>query len=497
VPYSAKEFPPKADIARVAIETDYYNLLDCKAYDYDGKTDKGAFKLKEFFSNDTKKAEILAKALNLAPLIAEAGTDFLFGEPFEVVVDDEGREDVQDAIDDICKRNKIQDKGESSSLLLQAVGHAHFKLYGEKSEKKTLARIQEVPFSYYYPNFAGVADGEESENIRLAVNLTKVDEGGVTRKYIYVEDYFMRQGKAVIEYALYQDKGGQIGDPVSLAEFDLVTKNGKPVLVNNEETKRYEEVTSLDELPIVSIHLRRTVMERHGQSIYKRIMPLLEEINDRLTQISLQFLKHLNAKLQLPESAVVRDPKTGEIKRVDLEVILAKADDAEAKYIINENPLIEDAFKHLDRLIRECAKLTHTPDSFLLEDEKGGVEKAESLKVRMMMFFKRIRNYQRKYDEAIKKLIRIALKIEGVKDAETVPLKIIFDKGIPKDWEHDVEVWGSAFERGLASRQTAVSRFQGLDDEETEEEIKRIEEEEAERVKTQMTLLNDEGGNQE
>ena len=139
MPFDTKDFPANEDLARIKSEDDYFKLLDCQAYDYEGKTDKGAFALKEFFQNDEKKAKILAIALNLAPLIVEAGTDFLFGEPFAVKIDGDGNEEAQKKIDEFIDRNRAQERMEESSQLLQGIGHAHFKLFS----KNKLAMLEE------------------------------------------------------------------------------------------------------------------------------------------------------------------------------------------------------------------------------------------------------------------------------------------------------------------------------------------------------------------
>ena len=495
MPYDLKDFPCSEELERVAIEDRYFKLLNSDAFDYEGKTDRGAFRLKEFFSNDKKKAEILAKAFNVAPLIVDVGTDFLFGEPFQIAIATDGKDEVQKKIDRIIEDNRLQERMEESSQLLQAVGHVHFKLFGDGKQ----AVVEEIPYSYWFPNWSGVPNGADPSNVRIVSYLTNVQSDGVSKQYVYVEDYFMEEKTAIIEYALFEDKGGKIGDPVSLETLDLVPKgdNVQKVIVKNDdgtetETLRYRQDTGIDELPLVTVNLRKTVLQRYGQSIFKRIMPLLEELNDRLTQISIQFLKHLNAKIQLPDGSVVRDPKTGKIQNADVEVLIARAGEPDARYITNENPLIEQAFKHMEMTLREIAKLTQTPDGFVFEDEKGGqAERAETLRTRMMNFLKRIRRYERKYDKAIKDISRIGLKIEGEKEVDKLPLSVTFDQGIPKDWQMDEQVWGDAFGRGLASRETAVGRFQAIEGEELNAELSRIKTEEAEQAKLHVqTVLN-------
>jgi hypothetical protein len=84
------------------------------------------------------------------------------------------------------------------------------------------------------------------------------------------------------------------------------------------------EETDFEFLSFVCVDVRKTVMRREAQSILKKCKPLLYEINDRLTQLSIQFLKHLNAKPQIPDGSVQTD-KDGKVKTVNLEAILARA----------------------------------------------------------------------------------------------------------------------------------------------------------------------------
>jgi len=486
-----KNFPDSAELNRIAELDDFYKLYQCDVYYHDGTTDRGAFRLQEFFSNDTKKSEILAIALNIAPLIADVGTDFLFAEEVKIEVDEEvkGREKLQKQIDEIIERNNLLEKLDESSTLFQVAGFTNFKIYRGEDGK---AVVEEIPYDYWFPNWSGVTVGGEPKNHRIVVYLDQVNDNNVTEKFVYIEDYYLEgeeeNQKCVIEYSLWKEgTGRKLGDQVSLDELGLKPANAELKKTEGEKkTLTAVQRTDMTRLPFASVHHRKTVKERYGISIYKRVVPLLNELNDRLTQVSLQFLKHLDPLLQLPESAILRDAKTGKIQRVNLEVILAKQGDPDAKYVTNENPQIEQAFKHMERVIRSIAKLTQTPDSFLMEDEKGGVEKAESLRVRLMSFLKRIRRYQRKYDKAIKRIISLALEAETKKKQEEVPLNITFDLGLPKDWRYDEEVWGSALERGIASKRKAIARFQGVEGDELESEIKEIEEDEKKMPKFEM-----------
>lgn len=453
-------FPSQAELDRVAREYELFALFTGKDVDTDRKSDRWKFRLKEFFEGDEQKAKLLDVALNVASTCVQAGTDFLLSEPPKIEAVE--NEDAQKVIDAIIERNSLIRRLAESCDLAQAVGHTHFKLYSQNSE----AFIEEVPYLYCYPDWSGAPHGGEPRGYRFASYLT-AENGNVTEKYILVEDRRMESGKLVIEWGLYEDQGGKIGNQVELSKLGIVrdgTPSGLSVI----------QQTEFEDLMVVSLNMRKTTLDRYGRSTLENVKPLLRELNDRLTQISLQFLKHLNAKIQMPSGTVVRE-RDGSIKAQKIEVILMEQGMPDAKYVTNDNPLIEQAFEHIEKVIRKICKLTQTPDSFLTEDEKGGVEKAESLKVRLMAFLKRVRFLQSVYDEAIRKIMQLALTIEGKSD---VKIKTTFDPGLPKDWEVDGRVWGDAKAAGLASRRTAVMKFQGIDGEALDEEIAAIEDEE-------------------
>lgn len=477
MPFDPKDFPPTAELERVKREDEYYLLYNADLSFADDKTDRGRFRLKEFFENDEKKAKILDVALHLAPLIVDSGSDYLFGKPVQVVA--ENSAEAQAAVDAILQRTQLERKLKESCSLFQSIGHAQFKLYAEVKGAKKLACVDEVPYSYWFPNWSGVPLGQEPTDVRIVVHLDNVVEGSKVEKYVYVENYYLENGKALCAKSLWHDKHGKLGDQVPLDTLKIPYTGTLTGLTAIEDT-------GLTELPLVALHVRKTVLDRYGQSVLKKVLPLLLEINDRLTQLSVQFLKHLNAKLQVPEGTITRDPKTGKVQASDMEVLLARQGE-EAKYITNDNPLIEQAFEHLDTLIRKVAKLTQTPDTFLTEDEKGGVEKAESLRVRLMSFLKRVSNYETTYRDALEHLLRLALAIEG-ETTDGVTFKITFDPGLPKEWQADVTVWGDAKAQGLASQETAVGKFQGIEGDELTAELERIQGDEEKFLQSQLDL---------
>src|SRR5882724_8887856 len=99
VPFPSN-FPSDEERKRVLTEDEFYQLYNSDLTFTDDKTERGKFRLAEFFSNDLKKAKILDTALNLAPLVIDSATDFLFGEPVKISVEQDEDGDTPDGDED-------------------------------------------------------------------------------------------------------------------------------------------------------------------------------------------------------------------------------------------------------------------------------------------------------------------------------------------------------------------------------------------------------------
>lgn len=465
-------FPSSKELARIKTENEYFLLYQSQVYDTDTK--KGVFRLKEFFSGDRDKKEILGIALNLPSLVINAGVDFLFGEPIKVKCSDET---VQKEIDEIMEYTDFQTTLEQSAILLQDVGHTQLAVRRIDAADGTKVVIEEIPYDMYFPDWSSVPVGQKPGTIRLASYITVARPGDISLCYIYVQEH--TAGK--IEHSLWKESSKQITEQVPLTTVPGLLDQLGITSYNVEAAGGVMSVTDdtgLTYVPIFQVNTRKTVKDRSGMSILNAVMPLLEEVNDRITQISLQFLKHLNPPIQIPKGAVKQN-KDGTVNRKSLEVLLMETDWPDAKYVTNDNPLIESAFKHIDSLIDKIADLTQTPRTFMRPAEVGGVESAESLKTRFMSFFKRIRKYQTAYDPQIKKVLLAALELKGVQVPKEMTIEIQYDEGLPRNKTTEVSYYQMAHDAGLISLERAVAGLQGLEGDVLEEEITAIEEEKA------------------
>jgi len=125
--------------------------------------------------------------------------------------------------------------------------------------------------------------------------------------------------------------------------------------VNYEVTQTLE----IDTIPIIQVDNGRPMSSGYGKSDYNDILPQLAELNERATHISTQLLKNLDAKMQIPKTDETVN-EDGTLKQWDTLVVDGK-DSAEAKYILNTNPLIESTERHIELQLKMISFFSSVP----------------------------------------------------------------------------------------------------------------------------------------
>lgn len=442
------QFPTNEDFNRVAKLNNYYNV-------FKGLHSK-VFKLKSYFEEDSKKKTLLYLAYNVGQIISLTAADFLFGEQLQIkTTEPEGENKVEGKINTIIQNNYLDEKLYQSAVMQDLAG---FTVFAVRQKDKT-AVIEEIPYDNYYPDFSGVRLGEEPKQIVIASYIDLVNPKNQKKEtFLYKQIHKLENGKGKIMHELWTTtpdmKQSQLTE-LALFSADLPA----------------EEDTELDYLPIFQIDNFKTVKERFGISTYESVMNLFEEINDRITQISVQLIKHLNSKVAVGEGVL---SKKGEMDSSQ-DIFLVEKGDIVPQYITNSNPLIEEGFKQIEGLIRQICTVTQTPVSFLGLEDKGGVEKVETAKLRMAAFLKRIKRKQRAYEAKLVDILKTALVFEGAKKfPDNVQITFAWDLGLPRDIFGEAQAHQIMVESGMESKETAIRELKGFDGETLQEELERI-----------------------
>jgi hypothetical protein len=443
------QFPTNDDFNRVAKLNNYYNV-------FKGLHSK-VFKLKSYFEEDSKKKTLLYLAYNVGQIVSLTAADFLFGEQLKIQTNEsEDQKPMEKKINAIIQNNYLDEKLYQSAVMQDVAGFAVITV----RQKDKVAIIEEVPYDNYYPDFTGVRLGEEPRQIVIASYIDLVNPKNQKKEtFLYKQIHRLENGKGKIVHELWTTtpdmKQSQLTE-LALFSAELPA----------------EEDTELDYIPIFQIDNFKTVKERFGISTYESVMNLFEEINDRITQISVQLIKHLNSKVAVGEGVL---SKKGEMDSSQ-DIFLVEKGDIVPQYITNSNPLIEEGFKQIEGLIRQICTVTQTPASFLGLDDKGGVEKVETAKLRMAAFLKKIKRKQRSYEAKLVDILKTALFFEGAKKfPDNVDISFAWDLGLPRDLFTEAQTHQIMVESGMESKETAIRELKGFDGETLKNELDKIE----------------------
>lgn len=439
------KFPYAKDQARMKRLEEYYKIFQGLIYGDDNK--EAVFQLKQYFQKSKKKRDILSISVNIGSLITTTFADFFVGEGFKIKHSDPS---VEQELKELATREELNDKIYQSALSYSFCGFTSF----EVSLDDGLSRINEIPFDNYYPD-TNLPIGKESTK-KIIASFFKDDTGN--------NQYMLKK--------IYTP--GQIKKEVWLLDADEKESENKP-FANFFTGEEEIETTGKKYIPIVQINNLKTVKEFFGGSDFKKVLGLLEEINDRFTQISLQFVKHLQAKIALPRGLATID-ENGNLKSEDLEVLLMEAGESPPAYLEYKNPLIESAFEHIDKTIDKICAITQIPRE-LFGSDKGGVEKVEALRIRMLPFLKKIARAKRAFSTGIKKILFMAFEAEG-KVLDLNKVEIRFDPGLPIDQVLQASAFETAVMSGFMSKRRAISEFNLLEGDELDKEIEQIASEE-------------------
>lgn len=438
------QFPTNEDFARISTLNNFYNV-------FKGLHNK-VFKLKSYFEEDQKKRTLLYLAYNVGQIVSLTAADFLFGEQLKIQTnEDEAQKPLEGKINQIVQKNYLDEKLYQSSVIQDVAGFTVFLV----RQKDGGAIIEEVPYDNYFPDFSGVRLGEDPQKIVIASYVDIVNPKNNKK-----ETFLYKQVHSV----------GKIEHELWTTTTDMKQSERVELSIYSSDLPE-EETTDLDYIPIFQINNFKTVKERFGISAYESVMNLFEELNDRITQISVQLIKHLNAKVAVGEGILT---KKGEIDS-DQELFLVEKGDIVPQYITNSNALIEEGFKQIEGILRQICTVTQTPTSFLGLDDQGGAEKVETVKIRMASFLKKIKRKQRSYEAKLVDILKTALFFEGTKKfPDGVEIKFVWDYGLPRDLLAEAQTHQILVESGIESIETAIRELKDLDGEALAQELERI-----------------------
>ena len=211
----------------------------------------------------------------------------------------------------------------------------------------------------------------------------------------------------------------------------------------------------------------------YGESDYKCVISIIEEIMLTVSQNSKIINRHANPKLAGSIENTEMNPATGERYIPNKDFILTGKDGTKPEYITAD--LQADAIKsHINTLMQFFYMLTKTPPQAYGIDLSGNLS-GESLKKIFMAAITKVEDVRAvSLNNAIKKTVECALAFAGIKDAE---VEIDWGEAIKLDYTEEVKACNDRVLSGTMSQLSAIKELSKLPDDKAELELKEIQKE--------------------
>ena len=428
-------------------------------------------------------------SVNLAGIISKKSADFLIGDGVQVSAGKGDNTPEQEALERIYEDNDLDIRLYESALSNSFRGDSFFKVrYGQEfdgalSEDVDPFKviIEPVPAQYVFPE-ESTTDAKDIVAYHVAVPV-RVDESKPSTYAntwkLEIESHYAGR----IEYSSYFMKAVRTdinGNPKSFKLGDEI------------EEERYTEYTDIPAHLIVHIPNYTTDDTYKGIDDLSELKPLFDELNNRFSQVSSIMDKHSDPAMAIPPGIMDVDERGRPIFNVSQTKVFEVDDRDIIPQYITWNGQLQEAYQEIDLLTNQILAVAELPEVALgMSDTGTSGGSGYSIKWRMNSLLSKVKRKRKYYERGLKQLFLVAQMIEhdrGIAEYELTVPKFIFSDGLPKD---DMEQTNIAIQRTggaiLQSQKSAIMEYRGLNEEQAEAEIKRIEEEQERQRERDMT----------
>lgn len=441
------------------------------------------FEVFKNYDGSKQKSNLLYVSVNLAGIICKKSADFLFGEAVQVKAGNGDSTSEQDAFNRFVDDNNLNILTYESAVANAYRGDSFVKVrygqeYGGEIPKELdpfKVIIEPVNPEYVFPE-TSMYDKNKIMCYHVAVPVL-VDVGigdDADNWQLFVESHYAGR----IEYRVFNIEALETQNHGSF--YEVIGWR-----ITGEIVEAQQIVYTGVPMPLV-VHIPNfsTDDSWEGLDDISEHVALLDEINNRLSQIADILDKHSDPAMAVPSGILGEDSDgnpTFHVQRDKVFEVMAK-DDVIPQYITWDGQL-QQAFTELDKLVDLLLTTAEIPAVALGKADGGGTSGTSGLAIkwRMNNLLAKINRKRQYYAKGLKQVFMIAQMLEqGVGVANytlTVP-QLTFQDGLPKDDSLEATVMN--IRTGGAktlSQKTAIMRMENMTEEQAESEIDRIHEE--------------------
>lgn len=446
-----QQFPPKSESARLEMYRHNHALFENKQAEVYAE----AFKRIERVVGNFEEVVSFPVIANYQKLITLKLVDLLLGEEPKVVAGEDGSNE-QKSADTIKKNTDYVNKFYQAMIDLSRYGDGLVTV-GKEGDKGQID-VSQPPV--WFP----VADPTNIKRILYHVLAWGVNVGTEDKEdwrlYVHIHERGFVEKR---EYVVQKTRG------FSSYFITKMIKGG------------FKERTPFkDEFAVIQIPNVITSDRIHGMDDYSDIDSIISELLVRLGQIARILDKHASPNLTGPMTALERNEDGKWVLKMGNYFPRDGKEDPEVKYVTWDGHL-DANFKMIEQLINLLHAISETGGQLLGDkNEEGGALSGTALRFKLVSPLSKVKRIALRLRPAMEKAIVLCSQIGGkdIVDLSNAPISITFMDGLPNDPKEEAEIMASRTgNKATMSVKRAVMMFDGLSEEDAENELKMIQDE--------------------
>lgn len=380
-------------------------------------------------------------AIALPREIVTLYSDMAFSTPVNAFAENK---ETDNALDDIIENNNLDMMLSEASLTQAIKGGVVFKNYLDHGESK----ISFIEPDYYFPKFSPT-DKRKLISETIAYPFTED-----RKQYLYTETYEPRNGEYWCITSIYVFQNEKIGAEISRNEVNTKLTHSSP----------------LTYIPFV-----RSGNSFWGESLYKGLTPLFDELNHRVTQIADVLDRHSDPNMYADPSFF---EDNGEFQSGGKAYPVDHSNGEKPPGYITFDWSAEWNFKFIDEIIFKALHYVSPLAPSLYGLDTASQASGRSLLIkswRTQCMVKRSHMYWR---AALKKILYVAQQLEiisGKASYKPEVANVEITLNIPTDFYEMAQAEQLKVQSGLSSKKSAIARLNPhMDSKEVEEEFLEI-----------------------
>lgn len=367
------------------------------------------------------------------------------------------------------------------------------KYFGKPSTNLEVKDLKEQVISYVYGGFCVFAIDETDENNRPIINKYNPEQYVKGIEYDMVVTYLQDENfyNYVFVKEFPNDKSGIVRNKLYkvTGTADAWLHGIIVPLDTLDQTAHLQEEDDfgVNEKLLYTVHDYKLKNRYYWTAQFDMIKPLLNQLNIELVNVKDQLMKHLQAKLAIQWVDAAKMPRDaqGYIDIRAAEAIFLETGAAVPEYIQNKNELLKDALEIIQTYIAQIASIVSVPKELVSINGQTGSESTESKLLRYSDFVKDIEEIHDGFKDIFYDMFQVVTAIDkNYLEDNTKETEFLYipEPVMPRDWSALATELATARTGGFISNYTAVKRYTGFDGIELEEELARIQEEEAKSI---------------